>query len=184
VWSADEDVTADLSFPTPPAVVDGTLYLGEATYGSAGATVFAVDASTGALAWQSPTLGENVSTPAIPGDLGLGFVGIYGETDTGVDRGSVAALSLDDGTAAWRRDFGVRWVGDVVLGGSVVLVAVGPGRSSVGDETLGRVLALDPETGETVWSRAFDHEVGTLAPVGDRVYVGGSGGAVSALVSA
>lgn len=170
-WSVDD---AEFSFPSVPTVVDGTLYLGESTSSGEG-RVYAYSTTAGVREWRTEPLGQYGGAPVVAN--GRGFVSVARDAE---ETGSVVALDLDDGAVAWRRDFPTEsWVGDVVVAGGTVLAAVA--LSAGPDAHRGRVVALDSGTGETRWRVDVDRPVVTLAPVGDRVYVGGDDGFVAAL---
>ncbi|WP_192918416.1 outer membrane protein assembly factor BamB family protein [Salinigranum salinum] len=166
VWSTTSAVP---SFPSSPTVAGETLSVTESG-SDPGGRVYAFSTADGSLQWRTEPLGRYGEAPAIAGDHG--FVGVARGGDAEI--GSVVALVLDDGAVAWRHDFPAEsWVGDVVVGGDVVLAAA---RTSTGsDGQRGRVVALDPLAGETRWTVDFDAPVGSLAAVDDRVYVGGDG---------
>jgi hypothetical protein len=166
VWSTTDAVP---SFPSGPTVAGETLYVTESG-SDPGGRVYAFSTADGSRQWRTEPLGRYGETPAVAGDCG--FVGVARGGDAEV--GSVVAVALDDGSVAWRHDFPAEsWVGDVVVGGDVVLAAA---RTSAGsDGQRGRVVALDPLAGETRWTVDFDAPAGSLAAVRDRVYVGGDG---------
>ena len=149
VWSLKAD---DGDFVGTPVVADGTLVAV-----SGGGTVFAVDASTGALRWSRDlTAGDDevVDATAAIAD-GKVFVPIARTGDGNAAGPEIAALSLADGTPLWRAtydtqvgasDFGspVVWDGRVYIGTS--------GQNGDPDLPMrGNVTALDETTGEQLW---------------------------------
>jgi polyvinyl alcohol dehydrogenase (cytochrome) len=140
VWSVK---STDGDFTGTPVEADGTVVAV-----SGGGTVFAIDASTGALRW-SRDLGQPANaSAAIAGGL------VYVPLAT-TSAPAVAALSLADGSLVWSTvldssegasAFGspVVWNGTVYMGTS----------GELGDPNLplrGAVVALDAATGATRW---------------------------------
>lgn len=138
-----------------PAVTDGTAYVGDET------TVYAFDAETGDVEWQTPVPGTN---------LGVGPERVYVTATR--DRGSaLVALSRSDGEQVWS----VRTAGNVfhypaITGDTVFLSARGefldPGYARA------TVRAVKANTGKHRWTRKLDgiHAYGPVV-AGDSVYV-------------
>lgn len=138
------DVTADellWSFTTDgsvrgrPALVDGTLYLTAGSHdGDVPAPMYALDAESGTLQWQT-TFEDRLSSSVVPFD---GLLYITGEA------GTVAAVDPADGSVVWQRTI------DGVRGAAG---APDPqfahGRLYLADRAL---RALAPKTGETLWT--------------------------------
>jgi polyvinyl alcohol dehydrogenase (cytochrome) len=140
VWSFR---STDGDFTGTPVIAEGTLVAV-----SGGGTVFALNASTGALRWQRD-LGELVNGSAAIAD-GRVFVPL---ATSGAPK--IAALSLADGSPLWTSTvdtqprsylFGspTAWAGDVYIG---ISGEYGDPRAAL----RGAVVALDQATGAQVW---------------------------------
>ena len=135
---------------SPPAVVNGTVYVG-----SHDEKVYALDADTGSVAWNYTTGGNIYTSPAVSN--GTVFVGI--------DTVGVHALDADTGDLQWTFDVSAElYASPTVVDGTVYFGS---------DDT--NVYALDADTGSEQWnvSVGSDHEVQTSPAVVDgTVYVG------------
>jgi outer membrane protein assembly factor BamB len=126
---------------TPPEVVDGTVYTADAD-----GVVYALS-TDGSERWTHDTH-HNLHSRALSVHDGRVFVGTAGTMpgvvsgDTDESRASlVVALDADTGRKLW--DYGAAdWFAGTAVGG---------GRVYAGDHT-GRVSALDPESGEKLWT--------------------------------
>jgi polyvinyl alcohol dehydrogenase (cytochrome) len=180
VWSVK---STDGDFTGTPVEADGTVVAV-----SGGGTVFAIDASTGALRWSRDLNQPANASAAIAGGL------VYVPLAT-TSAPAVAALSLADGSPVWTTvldssegasAFGspVVWNGSVYMGTS----------GELGDPNLplrGAVVALDAATGATRW-RTYTVPPGfsggpvwstpTIDPATGRLYIG-TGNAYNAPVA-
>jgi outer membrane protein assembly factor BamB len=156
------------SITSSPLVANGKVFYGNWCSGGScpRAGYFeAIDASTGALLWLNSTFatGAVISSPSI--DNGLVF---FGETD-----GTVLALNETNGMASWS----VNPVGNVVVS---TAPTVAYGRVYVGTNT--RFVALNEQTGATVWTFNNNNANTTSAAVnGGIVYFGTGRGNIYAL---
>jgi len=135
-----------------PLVHEGRVYIG-----SPSATLFVVDAATGALAWTSPTLGEIRSTPVVA--AGKVYFGSWDD--------HLYAVDLATHKLLWRAD----------TGGKVQSTpALADGRVVVGSRSA-RLLAYDAATGKEAWRHEYPDgswvESSAVAADG-RLYVGSS----------
>ncbi len=122
IWSFDMGTQVT----TPPAVVDGTVYLGAGLRG-----VVALDAATGRLIWQYPVRGEIKAAVAVAG----------GRVFAGLRDGRVVALDGRTGELDWEVQTGNKiFSSPAVLDGAVY---VGSGDSFL--------YVIDAETGEVRW---------------------------------
>ena len=129
----------------------------------------AVDASYGAILWETTTGGPNVAQPVAVGDALL-----VGSVD-----GRVYRLRQDNGRALWTSE-------PVGRGGIITTPTVDGGQVFV-TSTDNRLTALELETGKVLWDRRRSHPAGLTitgqagaAVVGDRVVTGFSDGHVFA----
>ncbi|WP_135364887.1 outer membrane protein assembly factor BamB family protein [Halosimplex halophilum] len=171
-WSAIGDAPTVLC---PPTVADGVVYTG-----SAADAVHAFDAETGEARWEFPTSSYVETAPTVRD----------GRVYTADADGVVYALTTD-GEAAWRheteqnlhsRTLAVR-DGTVYVGtaGNMPMVVSGDTDKS----KAGKVLALDADSGEELWSFEGPEDWFTGPALGDgRVYVGNHTGEVFALDAA
>jgi outer membrane protein assembly factor BamB len=140
-----------------PAVADGMVFIG-----SNDGKVYALNASTGALAWTYTTNDAVFSSPAVAD--GMVFVGS--------DDGKVYALNETTGNRVWSYT-----TGTYVLSSP----AVADGMVFVGSENY-KVYALNETTGNQVWSYTTDNYVESSPAVADgMVFVGSDDGKVYAL---
>jgi outer membrane protein assembly factor BamB len=142
------------TFTTPglvtasPAVVNGVLYVP-----SSDGRVYALNARTGALIWQSVAI--EAGYPSLAVVSGRIYVG------TGVDVCRLYALDAATGAVLWNTPD---------IGGGITSPAVAGGRVYVGaGESL---YALDAVTGAPVWTAPIDTLFSSPAVSGGRVYVG------------
>jgi parallel beta-helix repeat protein len=140
-----------------PAVVNGVVYLG-----SYDDSVYALNATTGALVWSYATGGAVISSPAV----------VNGVVYVGSDDGNVYALDAATGALVWSYA-----TGSLVLSSPAVVNGV----VYVGSDD-GNVYALDAATGALVWSYATGGGVYSSPAVADGVvYVGSYDDSVYAL---
>lgn len=137
-----------------PTVVNGVVYEGVVEAG-----VYALSAKTGAVLWHQPVGGGTETTPSV--DAHSVYVG---DGD-----GNLYAFDRATGTPRWTTSLGWRFVlNDPIEANGVVYAA-----------TIG-LFALDPQTGQELWSAPTDI-VNTDPPVVDGVlYVGDFAGNVMA----
>jgi len=145
-------------FPDRPAVANGRVVLG--THAEGGGVLAAVDADSGERLWTHP-FGRDVSTPAVVGDRG--YVAVGHDAD-----GFVAAVDLSTGETAWRDD--VDWRASTPAVGGETLVVTGERRTN-GERTGGVVRAYDTDSGDVLWTHAFDSPPAGVALVENRVVV-------------
>ena len=182
------------------AVVDGTVYVG-----SDDTNLYAIDAATGAVRWQTPLGGEVLSSPAVSD--GVVFVGSFD--------GNLYALDAATGAVRWQAPLGGQvWSSPAVAGrdrvrrwqrrpaarvrcgardGDVVVrderrvsssPAVADGIVYVGSFD-GRVYAVDAAIGGERWRFDTGNVVFSSPKVADgTVYVGSHSGAMYALDAA
>lgn len=175
---------------TPSALVaDDLVYVG-----TADGALYAYDAATGDREWTFPTQGEiiasavyyegSVIVPNLDGTLfsvdategtenwsvdleGLGFCSptlADGTLYVGGETGNVYARAADSGEEVWT----VRNDGEVVATPTVADGTVFVGDS---DDLSAGLLALDAESGDTIWSIDRSRVVSSPTVAGDRVYV-------------
>jgi outer membrane protein assembly factor BamB len=176
--------TRDLGLPTyqySPAVADDTVFavardLASAWRGGDEAGVLmAIGAESGAIRWQRDALVN--SSPIVRGDL------LY-HAATSSDRGFLRARSTSGGAERWSYEFGSddepsRSFGVPAIADDVVFAtgSVGPER-----DTTGHLVALDPATGEELWTETFSAAV-ELTPVysDGSVFVASEDGRLSSI---
>ena len=112
----------------------------------------ALDVATGRERWRMPLEGE-VSAP---------IVARAGWVVVGLSTGQVIAIRSADGTTVWSRAYPTPIVTPPVIHGDRVYL---PGSDA-------RVIAARIEDGTMVWERTVGGAVLTIAPLGNRVYVG------------
>ncbi len=112
----------------------------------------ALDAATGRERWRLP-LDERVSAPVVA-RAGWIVVGLTG--------GAVLAVRAADGTPVWTRTYPTPIVSPAVIHGDRLYL---PGADA-------RIRAARIEDGTLVWEQAVGGAVLTIAPLGNRVYVG------------
>ena len=146
------------AFDTTPAIDQGLIYFGdEAGY------FYAVNETSGAVAWKIHTVNPIESNPAV--DSGLVFYG--------GDGGDIHADNAQTGTGVWRQ----------YLGGKVSSPAVAGGSVYVGTSQ-GNLVALNETSGAVEWTVAVGGSI-TSAPAVDTtaglVVATSSSGAVEAV---
>jgi outer membrane protein assembly factor BamB len=141
-----------------PAVVDGVVYVG----GYHGHAVFALNAYTGALIWQSPTdsgYPDKISATAVAD--GLVYVTVANTADY---RGRLYAFNASTGNLTWQYipSFAT-WASPAIYNGKVYI------GGSAGD-----IAALNATSGEQSWShRAARYTGHSSFSIGDGlVYIG------------
>ena len=146
-----------------PVTVDGIVYVG-ATDGR----LFALDAATGEAQWVYDLRGRINSSPSVVGDVVC--ITTYS--------GAIACLHRTDGTRAWIRYFRR----DAFRYESFYSSPSSDGRRLFAVARTGRLLALDVDTGETLWSyRTGALTYATPAIADGRLYVVDLAGDVDAL---
>ena len=139
-------------------VLNGVVYVG----GFHSHAVFALNASTGELVWNSPieSAGPNINSATAVAN-GLVYVNVYVcSPDRG---GALYALNASTGDQVWTyKPSAWIWMAPAVSGGVVYI------------ETLqGTVVALDATSGDVFWSNPVDVTLdGSLSVANGRVYVG------------
>ncbi|WP_436908337.1 outer membrane protein assembly factor BamB family protein [Halosimplex marinum] len=171
-WSAIGDAPTVLC---PPTVADGVVYTG-----SAADAVHAFDAETGDARWEFPTSSYVETAPTVRD----------GRVYTADADGVVYALTTD-GEAAWRHETKQNLHGRTlaVRDGTVYVGTAGNMPMVVSGDTdkskAGKVLALDADSGEELWSFEGPEDWFAGPAFGDgRVYVGNHTGEVFALDAA
>jgi outer membrane protein assembly factor BamB len=113
---------------SPPSAGNGTVYV-EADDGGVGA----VNATTGAIRWSNPNVGDG-STPTVSADGRAVFVGGYGNNTQ-----QLLKLNAATGAVLWSRDLGACGESTIVSGSMVFL------------NSCNTLYALSAATGSTVW---------------------------------
>jgi outer membrane protein assembly factor BamB len=101
-------------------------------------------------------------------------------SDKGKETSALLAVSLSDGTVRWARSFlgpdhpADQGVGSVLVADGTVLVTVEESMPAYGQREEppypGRILALNADTGETLWSIKIDHRPKQLAVADDTIF--------------
>lgn len=160
-WTFDEHLVAR----KPPVVADGRCYVG--TYDDR-ASFVALDAATGSVDWRADLGDEGAlrfpdAAAAVVDDL---VVAPFGRVLLGIER--------EGGDVRWRRSLADGIRAPVVADGTLYV--------SVGDT--GRVVALDPATGERAWRTSIGEWTRTgVAVAADRVLAVAGGEESGALVA-
>lgn len=150
--------------PPMPAVSNGTVYVG-------GEGLFAIDAADGATRWRVHDA-EMVFGPAIvDGTVVAGCV----DAD---QTGAIRAFSPEgerEWTHSYDRDLRCLRFGPLLATGETVYVPVGENETSAWPPDRGRVLALDPATGDRRWhlETARQDRAAPPAAVDGQVFAGG-----------
>jgi outer membrane protein assembly factor BamB len=155
------------SFSSPAVADDGTVYVGSQDH-----HLYAIDPS-GGVRWRVDLGADVDSAPAIADD---------GTILAGSDRAEVVALAPADGAVRWRARVGgfVRGALSIGRDGVVLTGTYGPAP---------HVVALDPESGQTIWSFAvpgtgapeFGVHGGPVEDAAGRLYFGAQDDCVYAL---
>jgi outer membrane protein assembly factor BamB len=127
-------------------------------FGAFDGTIFALDRRIGAELWRMKTGGPVVSSPFVHGDTV-----VVGSRDF-----ILYALRTADGREVWRQPFWGSWIESTprLAGGTLY----------VGSSDLRHVRALDPATGNPIWSTdIFGSAWGTPLVVGNTVWMGSVG---------
>lgn len=125
---------------------------GTGVYVVVSTALVALDATSGAERWRRPL----PSTVSAPLSAQSGWIVV------GLDTGDVLAVRAADGSVVWQRTYPTSLVTRAVIHGERVYL---PGAD-------GRVRAARIEDGTPVWEQTVGGAVLTIAPLGDRVYVG------------
>lgn len=126
-----------------PALSEGVVVVG-----SADGSVYAADASTGALRWRFDTAGRGIDSAEFGFDRKTVQSSpslVDGRVFVGARNGSLYALDLETGEELWESSHGSSWVN----GGP----AVADGRVFVGSSDGRFIQAVDAESGEEIWRR-------------------------------
>ena len=107
-------------------------------------------------------------------------VGYRGSEEAGKETSALLAVSLVDGTIRWARSFlrpdhpAETGVFSVLVADGTVLARVREGMPEYerreGPPVPGRILALDADTGETLWGIKIDHAPARLAVADDTIF--------------
>jgi outer membrane protein assembly factor BamB len=113
-----------------PRVAHGLVYFG------VGGSLYALEASTGAVRWQAATGGQGSASPAIASGV------VYFSSHTGVisDAGLFSALDASTGAVRWQDQMSVSEDASPVVANGLVYVGAG-----------GSMVALDASTGAMRW---------------------------------
>jgi eukaryotic-like serine/threonine-protein kinase len=151
-------------FGCPVAAANGTVYAAGVETGDVGrASLFALDAATGATRWAASLDGGAGVTPSIAN--GAAYVGVVVAPGARVRPWAIAAIDVAAGRRLWR----------VLIGRSRYLtfssLAVAAGRV-VFPSPAGRLVALDARTGRSRWSVPLEVTNSAPAVANGVVYVG------------
>ncbi|WP_306059645.1 outer membrane protein assembly factor BamB family protein [Natronococcus wangiae] len=135
-------------FATAPAVSDGVYLGGHAGLRETAAFEFDRD---GRPVWEGPS-GHNVSSPALAGDHGV----LWSQNREREPEYQVHGIDLETGETNWSEPFEDVPATPVVAGG----LAIVGGRD-------GSLVALEPETGDSVWETVLENRVGIVVPSAD-----------------
>ena len=157
-----------------PAVVGDTVYWGTGNPYAADdrGSIVALSPDEGAVEWSVEADGRVNTTPTVVHDT------VVATTATGqfVDEdatGSVVAVAAGSGDRLWSLDLGGYPAGPpLVVDGAVVVATF-----------RGRVLAIEPTTGETHWETQVSDAVGGVAAAEDTLYLTGWSGTLHALAA-
>jgi outer membrane protein assembly factor BamB len=119
-------------FEASPVLADGSLYVtGRDRF------FYAIDARSGRLRYRVclGIFGDTSSSPAVMGGMAI----------VGTNRGELLGLDTGLGRILWRKDLGSPVVADIVVDRAAARVYV--------NRADGVVLAIDPESGDELWSR-------------------------------
>lgn len=134
----------DVIFCPPTIGDDGTIYVGGQVEHYDKGTLYAIEPKTGKVKWRH-RMRSVYSPPAVGGNGTLYVTGFTG---------TVAALNVSDGKVKWERDTGRYIQGPPAIGGDGTVYLASGQVSEVGNEVWdGRLLALDPSSGEVKWAR-------------------------------
>jgi outer membrane protein assembly factor BamB len=116
-------------------------------------------------------------------------LGYGGSEELGEETSALLAVSLSDGTIRWARSFlrpdhpAQHGALSVVVADGTVLVTVREGMPEYEQREEppypGRILALDADTGETLWGIKIDHQPRQLAVADDTIFAITDGGSES-----
>lgn len=172
------DWETDLDYPESPATVaDGALVVGIGE-GATGGRAVAVEVADGSVRWEFPVEMPVWATPAVRD--GVAYVAQRDDQRRDPDvQGTVYALSMAEGEELWSRRLGessrFNPVDAPVAGDGLVYVPTGTGP----------LVALDADSGETVWT--LDPSGGVQASpalADDALFVGDLDGTLHALDAA
>ncbi|WP_430503814.1 PQQ-binding-like beta-propeller repeat protein [Haloparvum sp. PAK95] len=117
-----------------PIVGHGSVYVGGDNRG-----VVSIDATSGEEEWRAPELGTIGATPALVGST------LFVQTF----EGDLVAVDANDGTLGWRVETSPRPKAALVADGGTVVALSGH-----------RLVSVDAEAGDVLWSHEFDNHVG------------------------
>ena len=140
-WSESVDGPADAPLAVAPEADGAAVYVGTRRRGDAGGTIHALNAEDGSDRWSRDAGASVPVAPAVGQEI------LYAARADG----TLIAVSRSDGTVRWERSVGES-AGDVsapALDDGTVYVSA---RVTDGGEAVGRVVALDAETGEPDWT--------------------------------
>ena len=129
--------------------------------GADGATAWAIDTGSGAVAW-TRDLGARVSASPLVTSSGVVAVTAPGE---------LVMLGLADGRDVWRLRLPAEPTAPVTTMGDRLFVGFGDGR----------VRAIAMTDGATAWERTLGGKILGVTPIGDRVFVGTADNFLTAL---
>jgi outer membrane protein assembly factor BamB len=134
--------------PEVPPVVGEDLI-----FAAAGSTVHALEQSSGHERWRAET-----------GPLVVAPTWRVGWLFASSKDGSLSAWRVSDGSKVWQQSLGSPASAPIAIDGNRIFVPLADSR----------LVALDVETGGSVWSIPLDEVGGTPLAAGDRIYLGGS----------
>lgn len=137
---------ADVTTTLRPAVADEHVYV------VSGDALQALESSSGRAVWRVP-IAAAVSAP---------LVASSGWVIAALQTGEVLALRAADGTEVWRQKQASAVIAPPALNGDRLYL---PGADGI-------VRALNLSTGAALWTQALGGSIVTIAPLGNRVYVG------------
>jgi outer membrane protein assembly factor BamB len=161
-------VRTDGGFSSSPALVDGTLYIGN----NAGA-LYAIEVATGKTLWTFTAKAPIMANPIVVGDLvivGEGNQTSYmtddGPTAVGTGENAIIALGKRDGNERWR----------ITTDGSDMPTPAMIGRLLIHHSGSGMLAAIDPSRGRVVYAKNVNSvaSMSAILPLdGDRFVTAG-----------
>ncbi len=135
-----------------PVVAEGTVYVAIDETGEAPPVLFALDATTGDVEWESPDALSARGTPAVAGDV---LVGAQGSAVAGIER--------ETGETRWT--VGEDMTPEVTVAGNHVYAV----KTSIPNDALYKV---DAATGDVVWERTLERAPQKAAVADGTVFLG------------